>query len=253
MLAAVAILAASLALVRADIEPSEPSPGRDFQIGGDCEISWTPDPAGAWGLTSVELMTGSNDQMIHLSTVYQFDAKTTTATSYTYPCPDVSPHSAIYFYQFTAVGMTGQPTWTGRFSISNNHDLVPPENTEADGTQWGTGALTNPALAVAAPPTSPQYSGAAPADPASTSTPTTPASTPTTPDQTTDPATPTKTNPGQGHPIPPVGGPATAPTSSQDSSAAESSTPADNTGAASSLRASMSALALVGAVALAAL
>ncbi|EJD41798.1 hypothetical protein AURDEDRAFT_115366 [Auricularia subglabra TFB-10046 SS5] len=205
MLALAVAVAASLALSRAQVTPSEPAPGRDFQIGGTCEISWTPDTSGTWGTTYIQLMTGSNDQMVHLTTVHQFDGTSSAQTTFTYTCPDVTPHSAIYFYQFTSTG-TDSPQWTGRFSISNNHDLVAPAQTDAAGIPYGTGALTDPASAVAAPPTAPGGEGTTPpTDPTTPSNPTTPQD-PSTPDpQPPASSTPPSTRPGPGHAIPPAG------------------------------------------------
>lgn len=248
MLSLAVAVAASFALSRAQVIPSEPAPGRDFQIGGTCEISWTPDTSGTWGTTYVQLMTGSNDQMVHLTTVHQFDGTSSAATTFTYTCPDVAPHSAIYFYQFTSAGQDS-PQWTGRFSISNNHDLVPPTETDASGVAWGTGALTNPALAVAAPPTAPGGDGTTtpPTNPTTPSNPTTPQdpSTPDTPAQPPASNTPPSTRPGPGHAIPPANAGTNTPPS-QPSETPEATPQPDN--GAGALRA---APALLAAAALA--
>lgn len=55
-----------LASVRADPGPLEPSSKSVFNEGSQCTIQWTPDPTGVWNVMNIELMTGSNQQMVHL-------------------------------------------------------------------------------------------------------------------------------------------------------------------------------------------
>ena len=55
-----------LASVRADPTPLEPSSNSVFNEGGQCNIQWTADPTGTWKVMNIELMTGSNQQMVHL-------------------------------------------------------------------------------------------------------------------------------------------------------------------------------------------
>jgi len=58
----------SFALVAlAEVTPLEPGPGNVFQQGGTCTISWTPDTAGTWKTLNIELMTGDNIDMVHLT------------------------------------------------------------------------------------------------------------------------------------------------------------------------------------------
>lgn len=62
LIAALPILA-----VVAQVEPSEPAPGEKFNEGADCNISWAVDPTGTWTELNIELMSGSNTQMTHLT------------------------------------------------------------------------------------------------------------------------------------------------------------------------------------------
>lgn len=55
-----------LASVRADPTPLEPSSNSVFNEGGQCTMQWTADPTGVWKVMNIELMTGSNEQMVHL-------------------------------------------------------------------------------------------------------------------------------------------------------------------------------------------
>ena len=66
------ILAASL--VRADVVPTGPAPGDIFNEGTTCNIAWTADTTGAWKTTNIELMTGDNLNMVHLTSMFSFAA-----------------------------------------------------------------------------------------------------------------------------------------------------------------------------------
>jgi hypothetical protein len=140
-------------LVRADVTPLAPAPGDVFNEGSTCHIAWTPDKTGTWKTTSIELMTGNNLNMVHLTTVTTVDG--TTASTFDYPCPSVTPNSAIYFYQFTSPN-SPDVLWTGRFAIADaSGNTVPPaQNTQPNGDAipWGTGALTDPSTATPPPP-----------------------------------------------------------------------------------------------------
>jgi len=58
----------SFALVAlADVTPTEPGPGDVFQQGGSCTIGWSPDQTGTWKELNIELMTGDNFNMVHLT------------------------------------------------------------------------------------------------------------------------------------------------------------------------------------------
>lgn len=58
--------------VRADVNPTEPGPSDVFKAGGQCHIAWQPDTTGTWKVMNIELMTGSNFQMVHLTSGYFF-------------------------------------------------------------------------------------------------------------------------------------------------------------------------------------
>jgi len=148
-------LAASL-LVRADPTPTQPGPGDSFKAGGPCHIAWDVDTTGVWKTMNIELMTGSNFQMVHLTTVTTVDGTNPATTTFDYPCPAVTPNSAIYFYQFsTPVNSTKY--WTTRFTLADAQGgSTPPTQNTQPGTNepipWGTGALVNPADAKPPPP-----------------------------------------------------------------------------------------------------
>jgi hypothetical protein len=58
----------SLALVVfANPNPTIPDPGHIDDEGGTCAIGWTPDPTGLWKTMNIELMTGDNFNMVHLT------------------------------------------------------------------------------------------------------------------------------------------------------------------------------------------
>src|SRR6266851_10420878 len=58
----------SIALVAlADVTPTNPGPGQGCQAGAACPISWTPDTTGTWKTLNIELMTGDNNNMVHLT------------------------------------------------------------------------------------------------------------------------------------------------------------------------------------------
>src|ERR1700722_10388121 len=71
LLALSALLGSSL--VRADVTPLTPSPGAVYNEGSTCNIAWTPDTTGAWNTTNIELMTGNNLNMIHLTSTSPLD------------------------------------------------------------------------------------------------------------------------------------------------------------------------------------
>ena len=69
-----AILIATLPIlaVVAQVEPSEPAPGDKFNEGSDCSISWAVDPTGTWTTLNIELMSGENTAMKHLTSKGSF-------------------------------------------------------------------------------------------------------------------------------------------------------------------------------------
>ena len=67
----------------------------------------------------------------------------------------VTPNSAIYFYQFSTPAAPTNLTWTTRFTIAaaDGSTTSPANQNEPDGQNipWGTGALVDPSTAVPAP------------------------------------------------------------------------------------------------------
>ncbi|KAF5316284.1 hypothetical protein D9619_006814 [Psilocybe cf. subviscida] len=149
----------------ADVTPSEPGPGDVFNVGQPCNIVWTgdrPDSGVSWKNMAIELMTGDNFNMVHITTVATGQDGSVDG-KFSYTCPEVTPNSAIYFYQFTAPGAINA-TWTTRFTLASaTGATTPPANANQPGAggaaiPWGVGALVDPSKAVAAP-----IRGAAPA------------------------------------------------------------------------------------------
>ncbi|KAN0109626.1 hypothetical protein V8E52_009063 [Russula decolorans] len=145
----------SLALVVfADVGPTIPDPGHIYNEGSTCQIGWTADPTGQWKTMNIQLMTGSNVQMVPLTTVATVDGTTSPGT-FSYPCPAVTIHAAIYFYQFSYAGNASDHLWTGRFAIADaSGTTVPAPNLtqpDGEGIPWGNGALVDPSKAVAPP------------------------------------------------------------------------------------------------------
>lgn len=98
-------------------------------------------------------MTGSNLAMVSLAKVATgLDGTSSSDTTYTFTCPDVTLYSAVYFYQYTH-GNEKDPTWTTRFTIqsASGESVDPPESEVSDGTTvyYGTGALANSVTTVA--------------------------------------------------------------------------------------------------------
>ncbi|KAF8468042.1 hypothetical protein DFH94DRAFT_776794 [Russula ochroleuca] len=144
----------SMALVAlADPVPSSPSPGQIFNAGSTCQIAWTPDTTGLWKTMNIQLMTGDNLQMVALTTVATAVDGTASPGTFSYPCPAVTPNSAIYFYQFSH--NASDLLWTGRFAIADATGATtpPPNATQPDGEAipWGKGALVDPSKAVPPP------------------------------------------------------------------------------------------------------
>jgi len=144
---ALALLAAASVVV-ADPTPLEPGPGAVFNEGQNCTTTWTPDSTGVWTTMNIELMTGDNFQQVHLKTIGTVDGTDTAVHSYSYPCLDVTPNSAIYFYKFSSPA-SANTYFTTRFTIADASGAsVTPTATETatngDIVPWGTGALTDP-------------------------------------------------------------------------------------------------------------
>ncbi|KAK0501799.1 hypothetical protein EDD18DRAFT_1144430 [Armillaria luteobubalina] len=141
--------------VYADVTPTVPGPGDSYDEGASCVIAWTGDKSSttAWKNMAIELMSGSNTAMVHITTVATGQDGTVDGT-YNYTCPNVTPNSAIYFYQFTAPA-SPNTTWVTRFTIAgvDGTSTAPANSLQPDGSAipWGVGALVDPSLAVAAP------------------------------------------------------------------------------------------------------
>jgi len=138
----IAAIAAGALLARADPDPSVPGPGDVYNEGSNCQIEWAADSSGTWTQMSIQLMTGDNLGMVHLADLTTVDA--TKVTTYTYQCPQVTPNSAIYFYQFQDPS-SNQIYWTTRFAIADaSGSTTPPaESAQPNGDKipWGTGSL----------------------------------------------------------------------------------------------------------------
>lgn len=120
-----------------------------FREGGICRAAWLPDRSGAttWKSMTIDLMTGSNLEMVKLGTVTTgIDGTNPAITSFNYTCPQVTPNSAIYFLQYTHDNGQGA-TWTTRFAIADQAgNTVPPPNANqpqggSPPIPWGEGQL----------------------------------------------------------------------------------------------------------------
>lgn len=147
---------ASPILVHADVTPSEPGPGSVFNAGSKCRVTWQGDADSptAWKEMAIELMSGSNLAMVHITTVTTGQDGTKDG-AFEYTCPEVTPYSAIYFYQFTSPH-TPVKTWTTRFAIASaTGETTPPANPKQPGSgdaiPWGVGNLVDQTKAVPAP------------------------------------------------------------------------------------------------------
>lgn len=147
-----------LLAANAEVTPSAPGPGDSFNAGSTCTIVWSgdKDSTTVWKDMAIELMTGSNTGMVHITTVATGQDGTVDG-KFEYTCPEVTPNSAIYFYQFTSpnTAATASTQWTTRFTIASSTGATTPESESTqpngDAIPWGTGALVDPSTAVAAP------------------------------------------------------------------------------------------------------
>jgi len=139
-----AAIALPALLVRADPNPIVPGPGDSYKEGGTCLIQWDADTTGTWTNMLIELKTGDNLNMVPLKAITTIDG--TKQTQFQYPCPNVTPNSAIYFYEFSSNSST-QKYWTTRFAITdqNGNSTPPSQPTQSNGDKipWGTGALAD--------------------------------------------------------------------------------------------------------------
>ncbi|KAM6497394.1 hypothetical protein JOM56_007867 [Amanita muscaria] len=151
-------LATSLALMaNADVTPDEPGPGAVYKTGGTCRTTWNgdKDSTTAWKNMSIELMTGDNFDMIHLTTVAS-NLDGTTSGVYQYTCPAVTSNAPVYFYQYSAPLATTKQ-WTTRFTIASASGKTTPapnatQPGSGDPVPWGIGALSDSSTAVPPPP-----------------------------------------------------------------------------------------------------
>ncbi|KAK4049702.1 hypothetical protein OIV83_003977 [Microbotryomycetes sp. JL201] len=102
-----------------------------------------------WTSFAIDLMSGSNTQMTVVTRVADDMDGTSTTTTFTFACPQVTPNSAIYFLQFTQDGT--DPQWTTRFTIAaaDGSTTRPQYTTQPDGSAipWGSGALADGTIA----------------------------------------------------------------------------------------------------------
>ncbi|OCF44718.1 hypothetical protein I317_01407 [Kwoniella heveanensis CBS 569] len=135
---------ASTVAVNAIITPTSPDSNTVVKVGDKIQALWTADSTSSWKDVEIQLMTGDNLQMVALATVAT-GIDGTSATSYEFTAPDVSPYSKIYFLQFTNGGDMTAPTWTTRFTIASADGTTtePTNSTVYSGTtvEWGTGTL----------------------------------------------------------------------------------------------------------------
>jgi len=154
LIAALIALGSSLTVL-ADVTPSEPSPGSVFRAGQTCRLTWQgdTDSTTVWKDMAIELMSGSNLDMVHVTTVTT-NQDGTKDGSFEYTCPEVTPYSAIYFYQFSS-SHTANKTWTTRFTIeSADGSSTPPANAKqpsGEAIPWGVGKLVDASAAVPPP------------------------------------------------------------------------------------------------------
>ncbi|KAF8069192.1 hypothetical protein FPV67DRAFT_1491391 [Lyophyllum atratum] len=148
------LVLASALVARADVFPNFPA-ADVLRSGSNCHIAWGGDTSSttAWKDMTIQLMTGDNFNMVHITTVTT-GRDGSVDGSFDWICPEVTPNSAIYFYQFRSPH-TPNYAWTTRFTIaSSTGQTTPPlENVQPDGAQipWGTGALKDPSTAVPPP------------------------------------------------------------------------------------------------------
>ncbi|KAL7282403.1 hypothetical protein ACG7TL_003874 [Trametes sanguinea] len=139
-------IALSAAAAKASITPTAPGPGDSFAAGSDCTIKWNADETGQWTNVTIYLMSGSNDNMTHVTRVISgLDGTDSSLSPYNWTCPDVDPYSAIYFYQFTNGDDVQDSAWTTRFAITaaDGSSEAPAHDTQSDGEAipWGEGQL----------------------------------------------------------------------------------------------------------------
>ncbi|KAL1412177.1 hypothetical protein Q8F55_003187 [Vanrija albida] len=141
------LLAATLACTaaHAQVIPSEPDGATVVRAGSNITTSWAIDKSGTWNNLTIQLMTGSNLQMVPLETVVT-GLDGTKETTFSFVAPEVEPYSKVYFLQFTNGLNPTNVQWTTRFTIASadGATVPPPQNeTIADGSivGWGIGSI----------------------------------------------------------------------------------------------------------------
>jgi len=148
--ALIAIAIGSSAL--ASPTPTFPGPSDSFTALGQCNIAWTLDTNATkpWTTMNIELMTGSNAQMVHMRTVATVDA--TKQTTFSWICPEVNPNAPIYFYQFSCPSDPTDLMWVTRFLIKGTDgSSVDAPSTDPSGVKYGVGAFVDANLYNAMP------------------------------------------------------------------------------------------------------
>ncbi|GAA6042727.1 hypothetical protein JCM8097_005551 [Rhodosporidiobolus ruineniae] len=145
----------ALSTAHAAVTPLEPSSSiQVFNATGTCAFKYDLDTTGEWTSFDVDLMSGSNTEMVNLTRVATALDGTTGDGIYRFTCPEVEPNAPIYFYQFSKDGQ--DPAWTTRFTIAaaNGSFSDAPNATQPDGEAipWGIGALVNSTSSDAAAP-----------------------------------------------------------------------------------------------------
>ncbi|GAA6008123.1 hypothetical protein JCM10207_007037 [Rhodosporidiobolus poonsookiae] len=142
MIPQLALALAGAAAVHAAVTPTGPGPNDVYRVGETCKINWDLDTTGTWTSFSITLKTGANLNMIELEEVVSGVDGTTGTGEYEWTCPDVTPNSKIYFYEFAQTGE--ETSWTTRFTIAAaDGSTTDPTETDSNGIQWGTGSLAS--------------------------------------------------------------------------------------------------------------
>lgn len=148
--ALIAIVIGSGAL--ASPTPTFPGPSDSFTALGQCNIAWTLDANATkpWTTMNIQLMTGSNAQMVHMRTVATVDA--TKQSSFSWICPEVNPNAPIYFYQFSSPTDPTNLLWVTRFLIKGTDgSSVDAPSTDPNGVKYGVGTFVDSSLYNAMP------------------------------------------------------------------------------------------------------
>jgi len=145
MIASIVLSALALArLAQAAVSPLTPT---SAQAGSSVTLEWTADPTGTWTDMTIELMSGSNWEMVQVAPIAS-GINGVTQTSLAWNVPEVDPYSAIYFIQYT-INNGQDPQWTTRFLIESPTDesTPPVSSIQPDGQTiaWGVGSLAGAA------------------------------------------------------------------------------------------------------------